>query len=185
MVSTSDFKRGLKLLIDGQPYSIISFEHFKPGKGNQFTRTKLKNLITGSNLDKTIKSGERFSIPDIEYKNMSFLYASNDDYNFMNQSSYEQIVLNSNLVGDGRNFLIDGLVVKLCFFNEKPVSIELPASVELKVTYTEPGHKGNTVTGASKSAELETGYKTLVPLHINIGDTLKINTESGEYIERV
>ena len=116
MVTTSDFKRGLNLLIDGQPYTIVSFEHFKPGKGNQFTRTKLRNLVTRVNLDKTIKSGERFNTPDIEYKEMSFLYKDGEDFNFMNPDSYEQMPLGSKLVGGGAHFLTEGLVVKLCFF---------------------------------------------------------------------
>jgi elongation factor P len=185
MYDLSDFKKGLKVLLDGQPYSIVDFQHVKPGKGNQFTRTKLKHLINGSNLERTFKSGERFEIPDVNYKDMAFLYKDESGYAFMDQSSYEQVSLDGDMLGDAANYLTENLQVKVCFFNDRAVGVELPKSVNLKVAQTDPGHKGNTVTNTYKAATLETGYIVQVPLHINIGDVLKVSTVDGAYVERV
>jgi elongation factor P len=185
MYDLSEFKKGLKILIDGQPYSVIDFQHVKPGKGNQFTRTKLKHLITGSNLERTFKSGEKFAIPDVAFKDMAFLYKDDNGFAFMDQSSYEQVSLNADLVGDGANYLTENLEVKVVFFNDRAVQVELPNSVVLKVTQTDPGFKGNTVNNTYKAATMETGYVAQVPLHIAEGDMLKINTEDGAYVERV
>lgn len=185
MVGTSDFKKNLKVLIDDQPYAIVDFQHVKPGKGNQFTRTKLRNLITGQNLERTIKSGEKFSVPDIEYKDMSYLYEDESGFNLMDQESYEQVCLNHDVMGEAKNFIIENMEVKVCFFNGRAIDLELPNSVHLKVTQTDPGHKGNTVSNTTKPATLETGFIVQVPLHIKTDDLLKINTLSGEYVERV
>lgn len=185
MISTSDFKKGLKLLLDGEPYSIVDFQHVKPGKGNQFTRTKLKHLISGSNLEKTIKSGEKFEVADVSYKDMTYLYKDENGFNFMDQTNYEQLTLDPDLVGDSANYMIDNMEVKICFFNDRAVGIELAKSVNLTVAQTDPGFKGNTVTNTYKPATLETGYVVQVPLHINEGDLLKINTVDGTYVERV
>lgn len=185
MYECSDFKKGLKILVDGEPYSITDFQHVKPGKGNQFTRTKMRNLLTGSNLERTFKSGEKFGIPDVAYKDMNFLYKDESGFNFMDQTNYEQLSLSAELVGEGSNFLIENLPVKVCFFNDRAVGIELPKSVNLKVTQTDPGFKGNTVTNTYKPATLETGHIVQVPLHINEGDVLKVNTVDGAYVERV
>jgi elongation factor P len=185
MYDLSDFKKGLQILVEGEPYSVVDFQHVKPGKGNQFTRTKLRNLLNGSNLERTFKSGEKFGIPDIAYKEMNFLYVDESGYNFMDQTSYEQLSLDKDLLGDAVNYLIENLQVKICFYNDRAVGVELPKSVNLKVTQTDPGFKGNTVTGTYKPATLETGYVVQVPLHINQGDTLKINTTDGAYVERV
>jgi elongation factor P len=184
MHELSDFKKGLKVLIDGQPYEVVDFQHVKPGKGNQFTRTKLRNLISGSNLERTFKSGERFEIPDTAHKNMTCLYKEGDSYAFMDQTNYEQIVLPAKELGDAPNYLIDNMEVVLLFFNGKPIGCDLPKTVNLKVVRTDPGLKGNTVSGGSKPATLETGYTVNVPLHINEGDTLRVDTRTGEYIER-
>ncbi|MBC86497.1 MAG: elongation factor P [Bdellovibrionaceae bacterium] len=185
MVSTSDFKKGLKLLVDDEPYSIIDFNHFKPGKGNSITRTKLKHLISGSNLEKTFKSGEKFKQPDVEYNEMDYLYNDDTGYHFMNPESYDQIAMAEEDLTDFKDYLTENMKVKVCFYNERAVTIEIPLTVELEVADTEPGFKGNTVTGGTKPATLQTGLKVNVPLHINIGDTLKINTLTGEYLERV
>jgi elongation factor P len=158
MYDLSDFKKGLKVLIDGQPYSVVDFQHVKPGKGNQFTRTKLKHLVTGSNLERTFKSGEKFEIPDVAFKDMNFLYKDEAGFNLMDQSSYEQVALNTELVGEAANYLTENLPVKVVFFNERAVGIEVPKSVNLKVVQTDPGHKGNTVSNTFKPATLETGY---------------------------
>lgn len=185
MYDLSDFKKGLQILIENEPYAVVDFQHVKPGKGNQFTRTKLKHLITGQNLERTFKSGEKFGVPDVAYRDMDFLYKDEGGYNFMDQSSYEQISLDPDLLGDAANYLTENLQVKVCFFNDRAVGVELPKSVVLKVVQTDPGHKGNTVTNTYKPATLETGYVVQVPLHINEGDTLKINTTDGLYVERV
>lgn len=185
MIGTSDFKKGTKLLIDEEPYTITDFQHVKPGKGNQFTRTKLKNLITGTNIERTIKSGEKFPVPDVVYQDMTYLYHDDTGFHLMNQSSYEQISLTAELIGDASNYLLENMEVKVCLFNDRAIGIEIPKSVELKVTQTDPGHKGNTVTNTFKPATMETGYTVQVPMHINEGDTLKINTADGSYVERV
>lgn len=185
MYDLSEFKKGLKILIDGEPFTVVEFQHVKPGKGNQFTRTKLRNLITGSNLERTFKSGEKFGVADVAYKDMNFLYRDDSGFHFMDQTSFEQIALNPDLVGDSGNFLIENLEVKICLFNDRVVGIELPKSVNLKVTRTDPGFKGNTVTNTYKPATLETGHIVQVPLHIAEGDVLKVNTVDGAYVERV
>lgn len=185
MIDLSEFRKGLHLLLDGAPYTVVDFQHVKPGKGNQFTRCKIRNLLTGQLYEKTFKSGEKFGIPDVFFKDMNFMYKDETGFNFMSQEDYEQIALNKDLVGDGANFLTENLKVKICFFNDRAVGVELPVSVNLKVTSTEPGFKGNTVTGTYKPATLETGYVVQVPLHTNVGDLLKIDTETGEYKERV
>lgn len=185
MHQTNDFKKGLHLLLDGEPFTIVDFQHVKPGKGNQFTRTKLRNLVTGQNLERTFKSGEKFGVPDVGYKEMNFLYRDESGFNFMDPEDYEQINLPPDLVADAANFMTENLKVKICFFNDRAVGIELPTSVTLKVTQTDPGFKGNTVTGTFKPATLETGHVVQVPLHTNEGDTLKIDTRTGDYVERV
>lgn len=185
MYQLSDFKKGLKVLIDGEPYTIVDFQHVKPGKGNQFTRTKLKSLISGSNLERTFKSGEKFEVPDVAYKDMTFLYRDDSGFNFMDQTSFEQLNLNEDVVGEGVNYLTENLEVKVCLFNDRAIGIELPKTVNLKVVETDPGLKGNTVTGATKPAKLETGHVVHVPLHISEGDLLKVSTTDGSYSERV
>lgn len=185
MVSTSDFKKGLKLLIDDQPYTITDFQHHKPGKGNSITRVKLKNLVSGTNLEKTVKSNEKFKVPDVEYVEMSYLYKDDSGFNFMNQTTYEQLSLSSEVIGESENFLIENMELKVCLYNERAVAVELPNTVISPVKETDPGHKGNTVTGATKPAILECGAKVHVPLHISIGDLLKVDTRTGDYVERV
>ena len=185
MYGTSDFKKGLRILVKGDPCVILDFQHFKPGKGNQFTRTKLKNLITGSNMDLTCRSGEKFGIPDIVYKTLSYIYKSGEHFHFMDSKTYETLEIDNKIVGSAGHYLTENLEVSACFFNDQPISIEVPKSLILKVIKTEPGFKGNTVSRATKPATLETNLVVQVPLHINEGDQLKINTEDGTYIERV
>ena len=185
MYDTSDFKKGLKLLIDGSPYTVVDFQHVKPGKGNQFTRTKLRNLLTGSNLERTFKSGEKFEVPNVEMKEMTFLYKDDSGYNFMDQTNFEQILMNADEIGENTNYLTENLVVMILLFNEKPVAVEVPKAVNLRVAQTDPGVKGDRVTGATKPATLESGLVTNVPLHINEGDLLRIDTTTGSYVERV
>jgi elongation factor P len=186
MYETSDFKKGLKLLLDdNQPYTVVDFQHVKPGKGNQFTRTKLRNLITGQLLEKTIKSGEKFGVPNVEHKEMTFLYKDENGFNFMDQGSYEQLCIYENEVGESKYYLTENLIVNILLFNEKPITVEVPKAVHLKVVKTDPGLKGNTVSGGSKPATMETGLIVTVPLHINEGDVLRIDTSTNDYVSRV
>lgn len=185
MYDLSDFKKGLKILMENEPYTVVDFQHVKPGKGNQFTRTKLRNLLTGQNREMTFKQGEKFPVPNVETKEMTFLYKDETGYNFMDQTSYEQILMTTQDVGDQALYLVENLKVVLLFFNERPVAIDLPKTVNLKVAQTDPGLKGDRVTGGTKPATMETGLVVQVPLHINVDDVLKVDTESGEYSERV
>jgi elongation factor P len=184
MHETGDFKKGLKIMIEGVPYAITDFQHVKPGKGNQFTRTKLRNLLTGSNLEKTFKSGEKFEIPNVENHEMTFLYAEGASYLFMNKSTYDQVSIEREDLGNAANYLIENMECQVSFFNGKAITCEVPRSVVLTVTKCDPGLKGNTVSGGGKPATMETGLVVTVPLHINEGDKLRIDTGTGDYIER-
>lgn len=185
MYDTSDFKKGLRIMYESKPYVIVDFQHVKPGKGNQFTRTKLRNLLTSQNLEATFKSGEKFEVPNVEFKEMTYLYLDDTGYNFMDQTNYEQICITPDDVGDSKNFLTENLQVNIMIYNDKPVAVEVPKAVHLRVAKAEPGIKGDRVTGATKAATLETGLVVQVPLHINEGDVLRIDTSAGEYVERV
>ena len=185
MYETSDFKKGLKLMVEGQPYVIVDFQHVKPGKGNQFSRTKMRSLLTGNNLERTFKSGEKFEVPNVEMVEMTYLYKDDNGYNFMNQQNYEQICMMEHEIGESKNYLTENLVVMITIYNDKPVIVEVPNAVNLRVAQTDPGVKGDRVTGATKPATMETGLVVGVPLHINEGDLLRIDTNSGDYVERV
>ena len=185
MYGTSDFKKGLKIIVKDEPYVIIDFQHIKPGKGNQFTRTKLRHLIKGSGLDLTVRSGEKFKEPDVLYKDMNFLYCQEDQFHFMDNDSYEQIIVSKEFMGSAPHFLIENMPVKICFFNGQAVGVEVAKTVQLTVTDTDPGFKGNTVTNTTKPAVLETGFTIQVPPHINKGDIIKVNTSNESYVERV
>lgn len=185
MYETGDFKKGLKVLVDGSPYTILDFQHVKPGKGNQFSRTKLRNLLTGQQLERTFKSGERFEVPDVMNRDMSYLYKDDNGYAFMDKESFEQITMTENEIGEAKDYLIEGLEVTILFYNERPVSVDVPKAVNLKVFRTDPGMRGDTVTGATKAATLETGLVVKVPLHINEGDVLRVDTTTGDYVSRV
>ncbi len=185
MHETSDFRKNLKIMVEGNPYVILDFQHVKPGKGNQFTRTKMRNLLTGQLLERTFKSGERFEVPNVENKEMTFLYKDEGGWNFMDQTNYEQACLMENEVGESANYLTENLKVVILLYNERPVSVDVPKNVNLKVAKTDPGVKGDRVTGATKQATLETGLVVNVPLHINVGDLLRIDTETASYGARV
>jgi elongation factor P len=185
MYETADFKKGLKVLVDGQPYTVIDFQHVKPGKGNQFSRTKLRNLLTGQQLERTFKSGEKFGVPDVVNREMTFLYKDDSGYTFMDKENYEQVTMDENTVGDSRFYLIENLEVVILVYNERPVSVDVPKAVNLRVAQTDPGLKGDTVSGATKPATLETGLTVKVPLHINEGDLLRVDSTTGDYVSRV
>ena len=184
MYSTAEFRRGLKIEIDGKPYTIVEFQHVKPGKGGAFVRTKLKNLETGQVLEQTFRSGAKVDIPDLEENNVQYLYQDGDSYVFMDNDTYDQLFIAEEYLGDAVDYLKPNIDVKVVFFNGKPIGVELPITVELEVTDTEPGLKGDTATGATKNATLETGLVVQVPLFIEQGEVLKIDTRTGEYLER-
>lgn len=185
MYNTSDLRNGLKLEIDNQPYVVTYFQFVKPGKGTAFTRTKLKNLITGSVLERTYRTGTKLAPADVVEEEMQYLYTDGEAYHFMNTESFEQVGIDGKVLGDDAKFLLEEAIVKVLFYKGRPVNIELPNFVNLKVSYTEPGVRGNTAQGATKVAELETGASINVPLFIEIGEVLKIDTRSREYVERV
>lgn len=184
MFSTSEFRNGLKILYDNVPYEITYFQHVKPGKGGAFVRTKLRNLLTGAILENTFRAGEKVGKPDIAQESMQFLYAD-ESFHFMNTVTYDQVELPADVVGENALFLKENLQVEVLFFNGSVINIELPMFVELEISECEPGVRGDTVSGATKVATLETGAKVLVPLFINQGETIKVDTRSREYVERV
>ncbi|MBI2375445.1 MAG: elongation factor P [Deltaproteobacteria bacterium] len=183
-IETSEFRKGLKVLYDGVPYVIVDFQHVKPGKGNQFTRTRIRNLLTGAMLDETFKSGVTLDDPEIEEKKMTFLYQEGAAFHFMDTKTYDQVELQQEAVGDMARFLLPEMACDIMFFRGRAINMDIPAHVEMKITYCEPGVKGDTATNATKPATLETGAVIQVPLFINEGDTVKVNTGSGEYLER-
>ncbi len=185
MYETSEIRKGLKIEIDGDPYAVVDFQFVKPGKGNAFTRCKIKNLITGAVLDRTYRSGEKLKEAQLEEHTMQFLYQDDSGFHLMDQTSYEQVAVPTKTVGDMAAFLREGLVVQVLFFQERPIGLTLPNFVELTVADTEPGVKGDTVSGARKPATLETGAVINVPLFIERGEKLRVDTRTGEYVERV
>jgi elongation factor P len=185
MYSTAEFKKGLKIEIDGIPYVIVDFQHVKPGKGGAFVRTKLKNLLNGRVVDQTFRSGEKVERPDLMEREMQYLYREEDRYCMMDNETYEQIMLTEDQVGESRLYLIENLNVQVLFFNQAPLAVELPTFVELEVAQAEPGVKGDTAAGGTKPATLESGATIQVPLFISPGDRVKVDTRTGAYIERV
>ena len=184
MYTTSDIRKGLKIEFKDEPYIIIDFLHVKPGKGGAFVRTKLKNLISGRVLDETFRSGEKLDRPDLEEKNMQYLYLDPQGYCFMDNESYEQVFLTEEQVGDLKNYLKENIDLNVLYFRGQPIGLDLPTTVNLVVVQSDPGVKGDTATGATKPATMETGLVVQVPLFINEGDLLKIDTRTGDYIER-
>ena len=184
MYTTGDFKKGLKIEMDGTPYVIVDFLHVKPGKGGAFVRTKLKNLVTGKVLDQTFRSGEKVKRPDLVEREMQYLYREGDSFFMMDNQTFEQLALTSEQLGDAVLFLVENMNVKVLFFNQQPVAVDLPTFVELEVAQTEPGVKGDTASGGSKPATLESGAVIQVPLFINEGERVKVDTRTGTYIER-
>ncbi len=185
MLSTSNFRNGLKIEVEGEPYAIVEFQHVKPGKGGAFVRTKLKGIKTGSVIDRTFRSGEKFNEPNMEEREMQYLYASGGQYFFMDNKTYEQIALTEGNLGEGRKYLKENMPVKILLYNEKPIGVEVPMFVELKIVKTDPGVRGDTASGGTKPATLETGAVIKVPLYMNEGEIIKVDTRTGEYIERV
>ncbi|MCD7813154.1 MAG: elongation factor P [Lachnospiraceae bacterium] len=185
MIVAGDFRNGITIEMDGSIYQIIEFQHVKPGKGAAFVRTKLKNIISGGVVEKSFRPTEKFPTARIDRVEMQYLYSDGDLYYFMNTETYDQIGLNSEAIGDSLKFVKENEMVKVCSHNGNVFAVEPPLFVELEVTETEPGLKGDTATGASKPATVETGATVYVPLFVNTGDRLKIDTRTGEYLSRV
>ena len=182
--STAEFKKGLKIQFDGQPYTIVDFQHVKPGKGGAFVRTKLKHMRQGRVIDNTFRAGEKVELVDFEDKHMQYLY-KDDRYHFMDSETYDQISLSAEEVGDARDFLKENTDVDILFIDGSPVTVELPTFMELAITKTDPGVRGDTASGGSKPATLESGAVVQVPLFLNEGDIVKVDTRSAEYLGRV
>jgi elongation factor P len=184
LVSTAEFKKGLRIVFDGEPYTIVDFQHVKPGKGGAFIRTKLKHMRSGKVIDNTFRSGEKVELVDFEEKHMQFLYRD-DRYHFMDTESYEQVSLSPDEVGAARDYLKENIEVDVLYIGGRPVTVELPNFVELSIAKTDPGVRGDTAQGGTKPARLETGASVQVPLFLNEGDVVKIDTRTGEYLGRV
>ena len=185
MISAGDFRNGVTLEIDGNVVQILEFQHVKPGKGAAFVRTKLKNVINGGVVEKTFRPTEKFPQARIDRVDMQYLYADGDLFNFMNMETYDQMAVDKDTVGDSLKFVKETETVKVCSYNGSVFAIEPPLFVELEITETEPGFKGDTAQGATKPATVETGAQVNVPLFVNQGDKIKIDTRTGEYLSRV
>jgi len=183
-VSTAEFKKGLRIVYDGQPYTIVDFQHVKPGKGGAFVRTKLKHMKLGKVIDNTFRAGEKVELVDFEEKHMQFLYRD-DRYHFMDTETYEQVSLSADEIGDARDYLQENAEVDVLYVAGAPVSVDLPNFVELAIARTDPGVRGDTAQGGTKPATLETGAVVQVPLFLNEGDVVKVDTRSGDYLGRV
>ena len=186
MISTTEFRKGAKLLFRGEPYMVLDYQHVKPGKGGAFLRTKMKNMITGLVHEELFRSGEKFESPDLAYKQMQYLYKDGDFYNFLDQDSFEQIPLTKDQIDDAIDYLKEQEIYTILYFEEKPIGITPPIFLNLKVTDTPPGIRGDTAQGgATKPATLETGLVIQVPLFVNEDDIIKVDTRDGKYVERV
>ncbi|MDD5622065.1 MAG: elongation factor P [Actinomycetota bacterium] len=184
MINTSNFKNGMTIVYDSELYKILYFQHVKPGKGGAFVRTKLKDLSTGTIIEKTFRAGEKMEQAILETKRMQYLY-KDQHYNFMDTGTYEQIQLSEKILEDQKDYLMENMELAVIFYKGKPISIDLPITIETRVVKTEPGIKGDTVSSSFKPAVIETGAKVMVPLFINTGDVIKIDTRNGEYLTRI
>jgi elongation factor P len=185
MYDTSDIRKGLKIMIDGAPYTIVEFQFVKPGKGAAFTRTKMKNLLTGAVLERNLRSGDKLEPADVETKQMQYLYADADSFIFMDTSTYDQVHIPKKTVGDAADYMPENINVDVLFFNARAVGVSLPNFIEQAVIEADPGFRGDTATGATKPVKISTGASINVPLFISVGDVIKIDTRTGQYIERV
>ena len=185
MLESGDLRKGLKFEIDGEPYIVVQFEFVKPGKGQALYKCKLKNMLTGAQFDRTFRSGDKFKEANLEEAEMEYLYSEGDRFCFMNTSTYEQEFITEEQVGDAKNFLKENTVCNILLFEKRPIGISLPFFIDLKVVKTDPWIKGDTASGDSKPATLETGYVLTVPPFIQEGELIRIDTRTGQYVERV
>jgi elongation factor P len=184
MFSASDLRKGLKVEIEGQPYVITDFTFTKPGKGQSIYTCKMKNMISGSTLTRQYRSNDKVGKPQLEQVKLQYSYQDGDDYVFMNEN-YEQVNVSAEVLGSAKDFLVEDMTVEILYHNDKPIDVELPIFIEKEIVYTEPGARGNTATNVLKPAKIDTGYEINVPIFINQGDIVKIDTRTGEYAERV
>jgi elongation factor P len=184
-MDTSDIRKGLKMMVDGKPYAVVDFQFVKPGKGQAFTRVKVKSMVDGSVLERTYKSGEKIEKADVEERQMQFIYPEGENFVFMDAASGDQVTVQGDKMEDEAQWISDGMNVDVTLWNGQPIGISLPASVVLQITSSEPGVRGDTASGASKPATLSTGAVVQVPLFINEGEWIKVDTREGRYIERV
>jgi len=184
LVSTNDFRTGLTIEMDGDVYQVVEFQHVKPGKGAAFVRSKLRNLRTGATVDKTFNAGEKMPKARIEHRETQYLYNDGEEYNFMDMESYEQFSMTKEQLGDAIKFLKENMTITIMSYQERSIGVELPNVVELSVVDTAPGIKGDTASGGSKPATLDTGYVVQVPFFINVGDVLQVDTRTGHYLKR-
>jgi elongation factor P len=185
MISTSDLKKGVTIEFEGQLCSILEWQHVKIGRGGAIVRMKLRNLRSGATIDRTCDAGDKFKRVYLDQSNVTYQYQDGDQYHFMDANTYDDIILTETQLGEGKNYLVDNLELSIVRYNEEPISVELPEKVALKVTYTEPGFKGDTATGGTKPAKTETGLVVQVPLFISTGEVIRVNTTTGAYVERV
>jgi len=185
MYTVSDLRKGIKIEFEGTPYDVVDFEFFKPGKGQAMYKCRLKNLLTGAVTDKTFRAVDKIDKPDIEDRELSYSYAEGDHFVFMDDRTFEQVIISQDVVGIAKHFLTEDLKVNVLFYNGRALSIELPSFVEKVIAETEPGVRGDTATNVTKPAKLATGYELQVPLFINQGDTVRIDTRTGKYFDRV
>jgi elongation factor P len=185
IVATSEFRKGLRLLWENEPFVIVEFQHVKPGKGAAFVKTRIKSLVSGNVLDMTFRSGDKFEVPELEEKEMQFLYKEGDKYHFMDTTTYDQLFIDEEQLGTTKNYLKEGLVINVLFYKDRAIGVDMQNFVELVIEKTEPGARGDTAQNATKPALLETGYTIQVPLFVVEGDKVKIDTRTGQYIERV
>lgn len=185
MIVVGDMRGGNKVEIEGEPYLVVEAQHVKPGKGGAFCRTKLKSLRTGSILERTYRVNEKLDEPNLEEKEVQYLYSSEGQYYFMEVNTFEQLFLREDQLGESKNYLKENMVLNILYFNDKPIGIDLPLSVELAIQKTDPGLRGDTASGGSKPAVLETGAIVKVPLYLNEGEVIRVDTRTGEFIERV
>lgn len=184
-IGMGELKKGLKIEIGGIPYRIVEYQHVKPGKGAAFVRAKIKSFLDGKVIEKTFHAGDKCEEPNLQEKSMQFLYHDGENFQFMHTDTYEQIALSADQVGDVAKWMIDGMSVQVLFHNQKAISVDVPQIVELEITETAPNFKGDTSSGSKKPATLETGAVVQVPFHVLEGETIRINTETGEYVEKV
>lgn len=186
MISAGDLRKGSKILYKNEPHIVIDFQWTKPGKGGAYIRTKMRNLITGLTIEDTFRSVEKLSVPDLQYRQMEYLYQENGQYNFLDQESYDQVILNEKQLEDIKLVLKEGIIYTILYFSEKPIAVTPPLFMELKVQETIPGIRGDTAQGgATKPATLETGLVVQIPLFVNEGDIVKIDTRDNSYVERI
>jgi elongation factor P len=185
MISTNDFRSGVVVQLDGDLYAVVQSQHVKRGRGSAYVRAKVRNLKTGAITERTFNAGERVPLVYLERKTMQYLYHQGGQYVVMDNETYEQLSLNADLLGDAVNYLRDNTDVTVVFYEDRPIAVELPNAVELTVVETSPSLKGDTVSGSSKPAQLETGLSVQVPFFVNVGDRVRVDTRTGEYLERV